>query len=127
MRSAIIHIAIKTSSASVLTGREFTLWRSPGGNYDQRVLNCIPLPHIYWSVDTRDWESRNANSIYWQIVNNTVDGSIVLMHDIYGSTVEGAIRGLDALMAAGYEFLTVSELLARDGDPAQNCINYYND
>ena len=115
------------AALKALTGREFTLWRSPGGNYDQRVLNCIPLPHIYWSVDTRDWESRNANSIYWQIVNNTVDGSIVLMHDIYGSTVEGAIRGLDALMAAGYEFLTVSELLARDGDPAQNCINYYND
>lgn len=110
-----------------LTGSEFTLWRSPGGNYDQRVLNCISLPHIYWSVDTRDWESRNANAIYWQIVNNTVDGSIVLMHDIYGSTVEGAIRGLDALMAAGYEFLTVSELLARDGEPAQNCVNYYND
>ncbi len=110
-----------------LTGREFTLWRSPGGNYDQRVLDCIALPHIYWSVDTRDWESRNANSIYWQIVNNTVDGSIVLMHDIYGSTVEGAIMGLNALMAAGYEFLTVSELLARDGDPAQNCVNYYYD
>ena len=110
-----------------LTGREFTLWRSPGGNYDQRVLDCISLPHIYWSVDTRDWESLNADSIYRQIVNNTVDGSIVLMHDIYGSTVEGAIRGLDALLAAGYEFLTVSELLARDGEPAQNCVNYYND
>ena len=56
-----------------------------------------------------------------------MDGSIVLMHDIYGSTIEGAIRGLDALLAAGYEFLTVSELLARDGEPAQNCVNYYND
>lgn len=110
-----------------LTGKEFTLWRSPGGNYDQRVLNCIALPHIYWSVDTRDWESRNANSVYLQIINNTCDGSIVLMHDLYGSTVEGAIRGMDALLAAGYEFLTVSELLARDGDPAQNCVNYYND
>lgn len=110
-----------------LTGKEFTLWRSPGGNYNQRVLNCISLPHIYWSVDTRDWETRNANSVYWQIVNNTVDGSIVLMHDLYASTVEGAIRGMDALMAAGYEFLTVSELLARDGEPAQNCVNYFND
>lgn len=110
-----------------LTGKEFTLWRSPGGNYDQRVLSCIPLPHIYWSVDTRDWETRNADAIYWHIVNNTGDGAIVLMHDIYGSTIEGAIRSIDALLAAGYELLTVSELLARDGDPAQNCVNYYND
>lgn len=110
-----------------LTGREFTLWRSPGGNYNQRVLSCISLPHIYWSVDTRDWESRNANAVYRQIVNNTVDGSIVLMHDLYESTVNGAIRGMDALLAAGYEFLTVSELLARNGEPAQNCVNYFND
>jgi len=123
----ISDFAYTNSMFKDLTGKEFTLWRSPGGNYDQRVLNCIQLPHIYWSVDTRDWESRNADSIYRLIVNNTVDGSIVLMHDIYGSTIEGAIRGIDALIAAGYEFLTVSELLGRDGDPAQNCINYYND
>ena len=110
-----------------LTGQGFTLWRSPGGAYNQRVLDCIPLPHICWSVDTRDWEHKNADAIYRQIVNDACDGSIVLLHDIYGSTVDGAIRGLNALMAAGYEFLTVSELLARNGEPAQNCVNYYKD
>lgn len=110
-----------------LTGKEFTLWRSPGGNYDQRVLDCIQLPHIYWSVDTRDWETRNAEAIYQHIINNTGDGAIVLMHDIYGSTIEGAMRGIDALIAAGYEFLTVTELLSRDGTPPENSVNYYND
>ena len=37
-----------------LTGAEFTLWRSPGGNYDRRVLDCVRLTHICWSVDTLD-------------------------------------------------------------------------
>lgn len=91
------------------------------------MLDCVSLPHIYWSVDTRDWESRNANAVYRQIVSNTVGDSIVLMHDLYRYTVEGAIQGTEALLAAGYEFLTVSELLARDGEPAENCVNYYND
>ena len=107
-----------------VTGKEFTLWRSPGGDFDSRVLRCIHLPHIYWSVDTRDWASRNADAVYKSITNNTVDGSIILMHDLYPSTIEGAKRALDALLAAGYEFLTVSELLARDGSPALNYSTY---
>lgn len=86
-----------------LTGREFTLWRSPGGNYDQRVLDCIPLPHIYWTVDTRDWESRNADAVYRKILNGAFDGAIILLHDLYGSTVEGSIRAMRTLMAGDYE------------------------
>lgn len=107
-----------------ITGQKFTLWRSPGGDFDQRVLSCIHLPHIYWSVDTRDWASRNADAVYKAIIRNAKDGSIILMHDLYPSTIEGATRALDALLAAGYDFLTVSELLARDGNVANNCCNY---
>lgn len=110
-----------------ITGQGFTLWRSPGGDFDGRVLSCIHLPHIYWSVDTRDWASRNADAVYNKIISEAKDGSIILMHDLYPSTIEGASRALDALLAAGYDFLTVSELLARDGKPAQNCINYCKD
>ena len=110
-----------------LTGAEFTLWRSPGGNYDRRVLDCIRLPHICWSVDTRDWETRDPDDIYQQIVKNAKDGSIILLHDIYDTSIEGAIRGINALRAAGYEFLTVSELLARNGEQVHNCVNYSRD
>ena len=108
-----------------LTGQEFTLWRTPGGNYDQQVLDCVALPHILWSLDTLDWQSKDADVIYERIINNSFDGAIVLMHDIYGTTIAGAIRAMDALQDAGYEFLTVSEFLARDGVPAENCVNYF--
>ena len=110
-----------------LTGSSFTLWRAPGGNYDRRVLNCVHLPHICWSVDTRDWETRDPDDIYRQITKHAKDGSIILLHDIYDTSVEGAIRGINALSAAGYEFLTVSELLARNGEPVRNCVNYNKD
>ena len=106
-----------------LTGAEFTLWRTPGGNYNQRVLDCIDLPHIMWSVDTRDWDHRNSYKVYASVVNAS-DGAIVLMHDLYGSTVDGAILAMEEMLEGDYEFLTVTELLSRNGSAPQPNTSY---
>ena len=108
-----------------LTGVEFTLWRTPGGDYNQRVLDCIDLPHILWSVDTRDWDHRNSSKVYSSVVNSG-DGDIVLMHDLYGSTVDGTISALKEMLEEDYEFLTVTELLSRDGTPPKPCTTYFD-
>lgn len=89
--------------------------RPPYGSVDARVLSVIGVPAILWSVDTRDWESRNADAIYRHIVNDTRDGSILLLHDIHAASIPGALRGIDALLSQGYELVTVSELLRRRG------------
>ena len=39
------------------------------------------------------------------------DGSIVLMHDIYSTTVDAALQMIDRLTADGYVFVTVPEML----------------
>lgn len=108
-----------------LTGKHFTLWRTPGGNWNNRVLSCVDVPHILWSVDTLDWKTLNANSTYRSVVK-APDGAIVLMHDLYNSTVEGAIRAMEEMLAGDYEFLTVTELLSRDGTPPEPCKTYYS-
>ena len=79
------------------------------------VLAVSGVPAILWSVDTLDWKTRRADAVYQHIVNDTKDGSIILMHDLYSSTVEGALRGIDYLREQGYELVTVSELLRRRG------------
>ena len=107
-----------------LTGKEYTLWRSPGGTFDRRVLEAIPLPHVYWSVDTRDWENKNRETIRKAILSNAQDGAIILLHDLYSSSVDGAIEAMEELLRQGYEFLTVSELLSRNGEPPKICMNY---
>jgi len=107
-----------------MTGAEFTVWRTPGGNYNERVLKALPLPHIMWSVDTLDWKNRNASSVYYSIMNNAKDGSIILMHDLYGSTVDGAIMAMNELQKGDYEFVTVTELLSRDGTPPEPSVSY---
>lgn len=108
-----------------LTGKEFTVWRTPGGGYNDRVLAAVPVPHILWSVDTYDWKNRNASAVYSSIINHASDGSIILMHDLYGTTVDGAISAMKQMQAGDYEFVTVTELLSRNGTPPQASTTYF--
>lgn len=89
--------------------------RPPYGGYNDRVLSTANTPCYYWSVDTRDWESRNANAAYNMFMKYAKDGSIVLMHDLYGTTVTAALNAIDTLQKQGYEFVTLSELQVRRG------------
>lgn len=100
--------------------------RPPYGGYNQTVLDTVEVPCIYWSVDTRDWESLNADSVYRQFVSASRDGSVVLLHDLYKSSVEGALRAIDKLLADGYEFVTISELFYRRGISLSKGSIYFN-
>lgn len=110
-----------------LTGKHFTLWRTPGGDYNNRVISSVPLPHIMWNEDTLDWKNRNTYSVYSYIINRANDGDIILMHDLYSTTVEGSIMAMKEMLQGNYEFLTVTELLSRDGTPPENCTTYFSD
>ena len=107
-----------------ITGAGFTLWRTPGGGYNQRVLDAVPLPHIMWTVDTLDWKTRNTTAVYNSIIKSSDDGEIILLHDIHKTSVEGAIKAMKEMQAGDYEFLTVTELLSRNGTPPQPSTSY---
>ena len=100
--------------------------RPPYGSYNQNVLNIAGVPCLYWSVDTLDWKSRNADSVYNEFLRSARDGSIVLLHDIYSTSVTGALRAIDTLQARGFEFVTVDELFYRRGITMQNAKIYFD-
>ncbi len=100
--------------------------RPPYGSTSDRVLSAIGKPAIIWSVDTLDWKSRNADAVYQHIINDTKDGSIVLLHDLYATSVSGALRGIDTLLEEGYELVTVEELLRRRGFDAVSGKKYFS-
>ena len=100
--------------------------RPPYGNANKTVLSIGGVPFFYWSVDTRDWESRNATSAYNQFLSAARDGSIVLMHDIYPTTITAALRAIDTLKSQGYQFVTVAELYYRRGVALQNGVMHYS-
>ena len=69
---------------------------------------------ILWSVDPMDWKYRDAERVSSQIIEATKPGDIVLAHDIHGSTVAAMPKTLDALLEKGFNFVTVSEIIAAD-------------
>ena len=69
---------------------------------------------ILWDVDPLDWKVRNAEHVKTEILKQTVPGSIILSHDIHKTTVDAMPETLDALLAKGFKFVTVSELVAMD-------------
>lgn len=95
-----------------------TLLRPPGGHYNDDVVAYTKDHHqriIMWSVDTRDWESRDRDKILETAFQETAygvrDGAIVLMHDVYDTTVDAVGEMIDRLKADGYTLVTVPELL----------------
>jgi len=95
------------------TGTKPTLVRPPYGAYSPRVRKLIGGDHdavVLWSVDPLDWKYRNSNSVYSRVTSQTKPGSIVLMHDIHGTTVAAVPRIIANLRARHYHFVTVSEL-----------------
>lgn len=93
-----------------ITGVYPTILRPPYGSYNDTVKSVAKCPIIMWSVDTLDWKTKNANSTYNAVMNNVKDGDIILMHDIHSATADAAVRLIPALIDAGYQLVTVSEL-----------------
>ncbi len=84
--------------------------RPPGGAVDENVRGSVDRPMILWDVDTRDWESQDADSVAQIVLDNVKPGSVILMHDLYESTAEAVATIVPELQARGYKMVTVSEL-----------------
>lgn len=108
-----------------ITGVSPVIMRPPGGSYKtDTVRNNTPYPIIMWSVDTRDWESRNATSVVNHIKSHAYDGAIILMHDLYDSTATATETIVPWLISQGYQLVTVSEMMEAKGIQMQNGVAY---
>ena len=118
--SSFVHEEVDSNSDFIESyiGQKPTVMRPVGGAYDDNVKECMKesgLPIINWSVDTLDWQNRDADIIYQRIVDSVQDGDIVLMHDLRQCTLDGVVRAMDTLADRGFAFVTVSELAAIKG------------
>ncbi|MDS9471700.1 polysaccharide deacetylase family protein [Sporosarcina pasteurii] len=93
-----------------VTGQKPEIFRPPYGAFNDNVLNLTDLSMILWDVDTLDWKHRNASQLLSYVKQNTIDGSIILMHDIHTSTADGLDAVLAYLAENDYQFVTISEL-----------------
>ena len=97
------------------TGEEARLLRPPGGCCSDTLRTVAReqgLELVFWDLDTKDWATRHADTVRDRLVAQARDGAVVLLHDMWPSSVEGALAAVDVLQAQGYRFVTLSELRA---------------
>ena len=64
-----------------------------------------------WTVDPLDWTTENVEEIVDRVVTQAGENDMILLHDCYDSSVEAALRIVDRLLAEGFDFVRVDELL----------------
>lgn len=87
--------------------------RTPYGADNENIMQNIKVPVALWHLDAEDWKYRDPDCVYNNIVSEVKGEDIVLLHDIYETSVTGALRAIDTLKEQGYEFVTVAELMRR--------------
>lgn len=101
--------------------------RPPGGSFNDAVLagaGGLGMSVYCWSVDTRDWKTRNAQSTIDHVLTNAKDGDIILMHDIHGATADACATLIPELVNRGFQLVTVSELASYRGGGVPGSVYY---
>lgn len=99
---------------SLLGERELWL-RPPYGLLDENAQHWADSPVVLWSVDPEDWKDANVERIREHIVSHTRDGDVVLLHDIYPTSVDAVLGAIDQLQKQGVRFVTVAQLMEERG------------
>jgi peptidoglycan/xylan/chitin deacetylase (PgdA/CDA1 family) len=91
--------------------------RPPRGVVTPRsLLRCVRAGYTsaMWSLDPLDWAAKSADEVVGKVAAERVTaGEIVLLHEGKPFTLEALPRVLDNLQHAGFELVTVSELVGR--------------
>ena len=103
-----------------------TLVRPIGGVLDDAVCAAVDYPIVLWSVDTRDWDTQNADATVSAVLDTVQDGDIVLMHDLYPATAEAVERLVPELVERGFQLVTVEELAQAKGIDLDPHTKYYH-
>lgn len=93
------------------SGEEATVFRPPYGASNEHISQMLNRRNILWTIDSLDWKSRNVEAIKKEVLPFVKDGSIILMHGIYGTSADALAQLMPILAKQGYQFVSVSDLL----------------
>ena len=107
-------------------GTKPTIIRVPYGNINKKIRSISNMNHILWNVDTLDWKYKNSNRVYKEIIKHAEDGNIILLHDIFKTSVNGVLKAIDELKKQGYEFVTIDEMVYLKNIKLDKSKTYFN-
>lgn len=108
---------------SEITGQKIELFRPPFGVYGYllpKILKEKGAKLILWDVNSRDWKTKDSNSISTKVIKRVKGGSILLFHDgkfsdedvDYSHTVRALEQITPVLKDRGFSLVTISQLLS---------------
>lgn len=107
-------------------GAGATVVRPPYGAVDDLVKNTVEQPLVLWNVDTLDWKLKDVEKVKAYTLEIVEDGDIVLMHDLYETTVDATIALIPELQERGYQLVTVTEMAQAHGINMEAGEKYYS-
>lgn len=93
-----------------------TLLRPPYGATTYKLRDQLTVPVIKWSVEPADSFTKDTTQIVNTVLKDTQDGDIILLHDTHDYSVAAIPKIIEGLREKGFTFVTVTELLTRNGD-----------
>lgn len=117
----------KTNEAiKEVIGTSPTLLRPPYGNLTDHGKELANMSIILWNIDPLDWKYKDKNRVANEIIEHAHDGAIILVHDIYKSSVEGALLAMEELQKQGYAFVTINEMAQLRGIKLDTTTSYFS-
>ncbi len=99
-------------------GIDNRFFRFPGGCYtpeDVKLVNQANDTVVHWDVAGADGFNPNVNQVIHNVVDNTQNGSIIILHMNGAPTAPKTFEALPAIISQlkkkGFEFVKISELL----------------
>ncbi len=103
-----------------ITGKAPHLFRPPGGDYTDRVLEiCEALGYkvILWTDNPGDYRSPSPEFLREYVLDTARNGGIILLHDGVEQTVQVLPQILEVLRDRGFKLVSVDQLMADQGQP----------
>ena len=109
-----------------IIGTSPTLLRPPYGNLTDHGKELANMSIVLWNIDPLDWKYKDKNRVAQEIIEHAHDGAIVLVHDIYKSSVDGALLAMEELQKQGYAFVTINEMAQLRGIKLDTTTSYFS-
>jgi len=116
-RQVELELSTSVSVINDITGKEVELFRAPFGEYSDTILNTaqnLNLIPIHYDIDSQDWQDTASYDITNRVLQNTQNGSIVLLHNDGRNTLDALNGIIVGLKNRGFKFMTVGEMILRE-------------
>lgn len=100
-------------------GKPTRMFRPPYGARNAHIDQIIGgqgKALVLWSVDSLDWKTKNVEKNIANVTRDAKRGDIILMHDIYKTSVDAVPQIISQLRNKGFVFVTVPQLAGNIND-----------